>query len=100
MSKQKQFDSQKFCDAYNAFASRKVTMAEAAKMAEMCEPTFRKYLRKLLMGEPFPKGLFEAEYIWTLNGDAYKDEQLEKRKENNISLCQYVTEDFGNYDPE
>lgn len=44
-------------------------------MAEMCEPTFRKYLRKLLMGEPFPKGLFEAEYIWTLNGDAYKDEQ-------------------------
>ena len=69
MSKQKQFDSQKFCDAYNAFASRKVTMAE------MCEPTFRKYLRKLLMGEPFPKGLFEAEYIWTLNGDAYKDEQ-------------------------
>ncbi len=75
MSKQKQFDSQKFCDAYNAFASRKVTMAEAAKMAEMCEPTFRKYLRKLLMGEPFPKGLFEAEYIWTFNGDTYKDEQ-------------------------
>lgn len=31
MRKQKQFDSQKFCDAYNAFASRKVTMAEAAK---------------------------------------------------------------------
>lgn len=51
-------DKDKFIEAYNKWAIREATLTEAAKIAGMSCPTFRKYVGVLVTGGKFPDNLF------------------------------------------
>lgn len=55
----KLLDKEKFCSAVNDYCQHKITMKEAHERIGICEPTFRKYLRMIWLGQPLPEELFE-----------------------------------------
>lgn len=50
----------KFYEAINLYISGQASQAEAAKIAGMSVPTFRKYANMHFLGIPFPDTLFKA----------------------------------------
>lgn len=54
-------DPDKFSEACAKYLNRECNQVVAAKIAGMSAPTFKKYLKTLLLGESFPDTLFKNE---------------------------------------
>lgn len=63
-------DVNKFEEAYKKCMNGEISQVKAAEMAGCSRPTFRKYVRMILLGEQLPDNLFE----W----DKLKDETSER----------------------